>query len=391
MNNYVARIIFTGLIFFFLLTANSPGQQSVERPEAQRRNIGLFYEKIRTGKAVTVAYLGGSITQGAGATDPNKTSYRALVTTWLRTHFPKTQINEINAAVGGTGSAYGSIRVRRDVVEQKPDLVFIEFAINDAGEKEEAAKKSLEGIIRQLLAVSQPPEIVMIYTTSEKRNAVVAWHETIASYYRLPAINLQDAVWKQIDEGKISFSALSKDGVHPNDDGYKLYANLVTDFLTVQETLTPSPLVKVLPGYLLSDEMTYGELKPFAEFAHNATWKSEATTDKTLPSSLLVTDKANAEISVSFEGTVVGLSYRMGPDCGIIECLIDDKPAPDPLRQIDTYYKDHHISTRIIAGGLPPGEHKLTIRVKGEKNAKSTGNFVRLGAFLIGGARPERL
>ncbi|MBS1808121.1 MAG: SGNH/GDSL hydrolase family protein [Acidobacteria bacterium] len=385
------RITCSFFLLALLASTHSAATQSAAQETPARRNIGLFFDKLRAGKTISVAYLGGSISQGLGASDPNKTSYRALVNTWLRNRFPKSRFNELNATVAGTGSIYGAIRARRDVVEYKPDLVFLEFAVSDSGESEDAVKKSIEGIVRQLLAVSQPPEIVLLYTTNANRSARVDWHEAIASFYHLPALNLQDSFWKSLEINNSSFAALSKDGVNPNDEGHKFYANQIIEFLSEQEKLPPSAPIKVLPMPLLSDEMTYGELKAFVEIAHNSNWKIETTTDKMLPASLLVSDKANAEITATFEGTVVGLTFRMGPDAGILECLIDGKPAPEPLRQIDAYDKEAHIATRILAGGLSYGEHKLTIRVKGEKSAKSTGQHVRLGAFLIGGARPEKL
>lgn len=363
------------------------GSQLLQRAPQARRNVGSFFDKLRAGKQVTVAYIGGSITQGVGASDVNKTSYRALVNNWLRNRFPNSKINELNSAVSGTNSVYAAIRVRRDVVEYKPDLVLLEFAVSDASETEDAVKKSIEGIVRQLLAVSQPPEIVMVYAPTANGTTAMNWHETIADYYHLPKIHLQEL----LAANNTNFATLSKDGVHPNDEGHRLYAKHIIEYLSAQEKLPAASPVKVLPMPFLSDEMTYGELKAFAELPHGAMWKTEATTDKTLPASLLSNDKVGTEISTTFEGTVVGLTFKMGPDAGLLECLIDGKPAPEPLRQIDCYDKDAHIGTRILAGGLAMGEHKLTIRVKGEKNAKSTGAWVRLGAFLMGGARPEKL
>ena len=365
----------------------SLGSEAMQRAPQARRNIGSFFDKLRAGKQVTVAYIGGAVTQGAGASDANKTSYRALVNSWLRSRFPNSKINELNSAIGGTTSLYAAIRVRREVVEYKPDLVFLEFAASDANETEDSVKKSIEGIVRQLLAVSQPPEIVMVYVPSANGKTAMNWHETIADYYHLPKINLQEL----LAANNQSLATLSKDGINPNDEGHKVYANHIIAYLTEQEKLPAGQLVKVLPMPFLSDEMTYGELKAFAEITHGAVWKLEPTTDKALPASLLSSDKANTEISATFEGTVVGLTFKMGPDAGLIECLIDGKPAPEPLRLIDCYDKEAHIGTRILAGGLSMGEHKLTIRVKGEKNAKSTGAWVRLGSFLMGGARPEKL
>ncbi len=141
--------------------------------------------------------------------------------------------------------------------------------------------------------------------------------------------------------------------------------------------------------------MNYGEFRTFAEIpsgkASDSHWKADPTSDRVFPTELLVSNRPGAQIETYFEGTVIGLSFRAGPDAGVIECLIDGKPAPPPLARVDCYDVSHHIATRIIAGGLGPGEHKLTIRVLGEKNAKSSGSNVRLGYLLVGGTRPERL
>ncbi len=367
---------------------SSPAKQAVLQP---RRNIGVFFEKLRAGKAVTLAYLGGSITAGAGAGTPEKSSYRALITDWLRKKYPRSDINEINAAVSGTGSLYGALRARRDVIAYKPDLIFVEFAASDINEDEAAVKKAIEGLLRQLLIVPQPPEVVMLYTTTAKRNVRNDWHEMLAAYYRVPSIDLQDRTWGLIDSGKITQSAFWRDGVNPADAGHKIYADLITSFLVEQEKLNATPIVRNLPSPLLSDEMNYGEFKAFAEIKHDTSWRNESSTDRTLPTALLSSDKTGSYVEYYFEGTVVGITYRMGPDCGTIEVLIDGKPAPAPLHKIDCYDSSHHIGTRIIAGGLGPGEHKLTVRVLGEKSSKSAGNHVRLGYLLVGGTRPERL
>jgi len=395
--------------------ASSGQSQSISGAagDQTRRNIGLFFDKLRAGVPVTVAYLGGSITAGAGASNPEKTSFRALVTDWLRKNHPKSEITELNAAINNTGSGggslYGALRARRDVIAYKPDLVFVEFAVNDTNEDESATKKAIEGLLRQMLVVAQPPEIVMLYATNAKRGVRAEWHDAIAAHYQVPSINLQNRVWAMIDEGKMKVSEFWptgsrpggswKESVTPSDAGHKLYADLITSFLAEQEKLTSTPIMRSLPPPLVSDEMNYGEFKAIVEIKpergsakeHGVSWRAESNNDRPLPSGLLVSDRAGAQIEYYFEGTVVGVSYRTGPDCGIIECLIDGKPAPAPLTRVDSYSRTHQLGVRIIAGGLGPGEHKLTIRVLGEKNPRSSGNTVRLGYLLIGGTRPEKL
>lgn len=355
-----------------------------------RRNIGLFFDKLRAGKTVSVAYLGGTTTAGFDA----KTPYRTHVANWLKQQYPQAKLNELNAAVAGTGALYGALRARRDVIAYKPDLVFLDFAqpeSNDAPENEEAFKKAIEGTLRQLLIVPQPPEIVFLHTTNAQRNARVEWCEAMAAYYQIPTLNLQDLVWKLIEANQLKTAAFGKDGTQPNDDVHKVYGTAITDYFAEQAKLTATPLVRNLVNPLVSDEMNYGEFKAIAEIKHGPLWKLDANNDRNLPASLLVSEKGSAEIEMFFDGTVLGLTFQVGPNGGVFECLIDGKPAPAPLAKVDCYDVTTRLQTRIIPGGLPQGEHKLTIRVTNEKNVRSGGNAVRLGSLLVGGQRPERL
>ena len=330
-----------------------------------RRNVGLFFDKLRDGREVNVAFLGGTVSAGPSGQEAGK-GLRASTLSWLRAQYPRQKINELNATVRGTGSAYGAIRVRRDVVEHKPDLAIVEFAYDDARETDDDIQRSIEGIIRQLLAVSEPPEIIILCIPRDGDQRVPKLHDQIAGFYRIPAVTVMEG-----------------SGAKP--------ADALIQYLDSVSKLQASPPVRILPGYFVSDEMTYGESKAFAEIAYGNSWKLESTTERSLPSSLVVSSKAEATLEIVFEGTVAGISFRTGPDGGLLECLIDGKPAPGVLANIDTYSKEAGIATRILTGGLSAGEHKLTVKVTGKKNPASSGNTIRLGSLLIGGSRPERL
>ena len=364
--------------------ANVPAQAA-----PTRRNIGLLFDKLRAHKTVTVAYLGGANAAGLEA----KTPYRTHVTNWFKQQYPSAKLNELNAAITGTGALYAALRARRDVIAYKPDLVFLDFALpesQDAPANEESFKKALEGLLRQLLIVPQPPEIVLLYATNAKRDTRAAWCEALAAHYQLPALDLQAETAKLIDDGQLK-NAFGKDGNSASDEVHKAYGQQITAFLTAQAKLTATPLVRNLLNPLVSDEMNYGEFKAIAEIKHGALWKTETSNDRTLPASLLTSEKPGAEVEMFFDGTVLGLTFQVSPQGGTFECLIDGKPAPVPLAKVDCYDATTRLQTRIIPGGLPQGEHKLTVRLVGEKNAKSGGNQVKLGSLLVGGQRPERL
>ena len=114
-------------------------------------------EKARAGEDVTLAYIGGSITEGFAASETKnsdcyaETSYNQFKQTYgagdgENVHF-------INAGMSGTPSTLGVIRYQRDVLDQMkhgtyPDVLFIDFAVNDGGDCGEA----YESLIRTALA-----------------------------------------------------------------------------------------------------------------------------------------------------------------------------------------------------------------------------------------------
>ncbi len=182
---------------------------------------------MTAGDRVNVVFLGGSITWGATATDPQKTSYRALVTSWLETTFPKAHINSIDAAIGGTGSKLGVFRMDRDVTAYDPDLVIIEFAVNDSESPD--TMETMEGILRKLHAHNpETAVVILVLGAGGDYSALPTWtsHRSLAASFGLPCIDVVAPVQKLMEEG-LSTAEFLSDGCHPNDKGYRLYADII--------------------------------------------------------------------------------------------------------------------------------------------------------------------
>jgi hypothetical protein len=107
-----------------------------------REGLGNFFAKVKAGKEIKVAYFGGSITAAAG--------WRVKTLKWLQEQYPNAKFSEINAAIGGTGSDLGVFRCYQDVIAKKPDLVFVEFAVNDGSAPPANIWRTMEGIVRQI-------------------------------------------------------------------------------------------------------------------------------------------------------------------------------------------------------------------------------------------------
>lgn len=218
------------------------------------------YKKLATKKELNVVYFGGSVTYGYGSEDSDqKGSWRVRVGDWLSTTFPKVKINNFNRAIGDTGTNLGLFRLNRDVISVNPDLLFIEFSINDYYEGLDyiSASTNFETIIRTVKEALPECDIVTILVTdrNEAPNARTTKtekgdlkagelhlqakaHEYISKKYNIPSIHvgraLADEIFK-VGDGVFSndiWAEYVKDGVHPLNKGYDIYFNVIKEFLS---------------------------------------------------------------------------------------------------------------------------------------------------------------
>lgn len=147
----------TALVFFSLASFAQEFTPAASFPS--------FDERARAGRTLSVVFFGGSLTWGDGASDSRRTSFCALLENYLKEKYPQSHFVFHNAAVGGTGSKLGMFRVERDVLAHKPDLVFIDFTIEDklAGTDRETLA-SYERILRDLIYEGVPVVEILIGT-----------------------------------------------------------------------------------------------------------------------------------------------------------------------------------------------------------------------------------
>jgi hypothetical protein len=123
-------------------------------------------------------------------------------------------VEEINAAIGGTGSDLGVFRLKHDVLDHDPDLLFVEFAVNDAGAPSEEIHRCMEGIVRQTWTRNPRTDVCFVYTLAgnmldtlkqEQLPRSMVAMEQIAEHYGIPSINMGLEVARLEKAGKLVF------------------------------------------------------------------------------------------------------------------------------------------------------------------------------------------
>ena len=354
-----------------------------------------FAEKLEKSEPVTVAFLGGSIT--------NMEGWRALVCNYLTKTYTQTKFKFINAGIPSLGSLPHAFRLQRDVLDSgKIDLLFVESAVNDHANKtaEQTQRRALEGIIRHALNKNPKTNIVLMAFADEDKNndfdnckmpVEVKVHSDLAEYYHLPFINLALEVDKRIANKEFTWADDFKN-LHPSPFGQQLYFNTIKTYLEENQKSTNRKANAGLPKIIDKFAYTKGQYvninaaENLNTFSINKNWKPSDGLEArpgfvNIP--VLESSTRNSGFDLVFKGNAVGIAILSGPDAGMLHYRIDGGEE----KTIDLYTQwsaSLHLPWYLLLGDqLSGGEHKLSVRTSDYHDPKSTGYTCRIAYFLV--------
>lgn len=186
-------------------------------------------KRAANGESLVIGFLGGSITQGSLSSTP-KTCYAYLVYEWWKKSFPNAEFSFVNGGIGGTTSHYGGARAWKDVLCYRPDIVTVDFSVND--DANEFFEETYEGTLRRLLMAPSAPAVVVLnnvfYDTGKNAQE---YHNRIADHYGIPHVSIKDTIFPDVESGKIVRADITPDNLHPNDKGHSLVADEICKLL----------------------------------------------------------------------------------------------------------------------------------------------------------------
>lgn len=224
-------------------------------------------QRARKGGELTIGFLGGSITQGSLSTKAEN-CYVYRVFSWWKEEFPQAAFHYVNGGIGGTSSHFGVARAVTDVLMYQPDVVFVDFSVNDEANK--FFQETYEGVIRKILTWSSGPAVVLLnnvyYDTGKNAQE---YHNSVGEWYQIPHVSIKETLYKKMKAGVYTREELTPDGLHPNDKGHELVAAEIIAFLEsvkacMNETEEEDPLPEAMTAnaYERARRLTIREISP---------------------------------------------------------------------------------------------------------------------------------
>ena len=282
------------------------------------------------------------------------------------------------------------------MASKEPDLLFIEFAINDKynGENYDRVVRTSETLVRKAYAANPNMDIVYVLTfdagVQKYDYEQLRAHKDVAQKYDLLFIKLGESFYKMLQKTGDEFSKYFMDWVHPNDEGYKFYSEVIIDFLSselIKEDVVRTSLkAKSVPDAQLSKFplMTDARLVTAdkIDLSEAEGWNYQYTGFSYLGmryKGRIFSNTAGSKLTFTFEGTDLGLCYGIGPSMGKISCTVD---GGEPVI-IDAYRANINPKEIPLAWNLDAGQHTVVIELLDEKNDASAGYDFEIGAILV--------
>ena len=197
-------------------------------------------------RTVNLGFHGHSVPAGYFATPFVHTldAYPQQVLSGLKERFPFAVINCIVTAIGGENSEQGAARFTPEVLCHRPDVVVIDYALNDRGLGLTRAEKSWRAMIEtglvygaKLILLTPTHDQYSIKTGDPSFDSDLSQHanqvRALADEYHLGLVD-SDAAFQRYRNGEGHLYDLLSHVNHPNRKGHGIVAQEILRYFPAQ-------------------------------------------------------------------------------------------------------------------------------------------------------------
>lgn len=201
--------------------------------EFRKPLVQMFETDWPRNRTVNIVCHGHSVPAGYFKTPVVQTfdSYPHLLHVAIKKAYPKAVVNVIVTAIGGENSEQGAKRFARDVLAIRPDVVTIDYSLNDRGIGLDRSKVAWE----EMIASAQKAGVKVILLTPSWDVSVkvddakdpLSQHaqqvRDLAAKHRTGLVDTFDSYTRAMKSGTAMNSLMSQSN-HPNRAGHELIA-----------------------------------------------------------------------------------------------------------------------------------------------------------------------
>ena len=190
-------------------------------------------------RTINLVFHGHSVPAGYFLTPEVNTlaAYPALVLKEIKARYPFAVVNVIVTAIGGENSVQGAERFERDVLIHKPDVLLIDYALNDRGEGLEKSCHAWMQMVKQakelnikVILLTPSPDQRVDYT--DANNELKQHADQIIRLAKEQQVGLVDSykAFEFLYTDKDKLRNYMSQVNHPNEKGHELIAREIIEY-----------------------------------------------------------------------------------------------------------------------------------------------------------------
>jgi lysophospholipase L1-like esterase len=223
------------LLLLILFSWHTYAQNEIASNSDYLKDIKVeLTKKWPNNRTINLVFHGHSVPAGYFKTPIVNTleSYPFLVLQTIKQHYPFAVVNMINTSIGGENSVSGAERFEHEVLIHNPDVLFLDYALNDTGIGLKKSYEAWNNMIQK--ALKRNIKIILLTPSPDQRinmleaNNVLEQHQKqIQSLAKENGIGLVDSfeIFKEKVIAGDSISKFMSQVNHPNAEGHRLIAD----------------------------------------------------------------------------------------------------------------------------------------------------------------------
>lgn len=345
--------------------------------------------------SIKVAFVGASITFGAAGSGR---VWSAQTSNWLRSKYRSVDVRDLSLPY--TTSQFGAYRIEGDLQGYGPDLVFVEFAVNDLLLDENGRTRYTDALIYKLRQIN--PRVVIVYVatangldaaarTAGDVPAHITQIKRVADRDQVLFVDAGAALWNRVTATSGDILSYLPDGIHPNDAGSDIYFTAVRDAL--DGYLPTAAAGPASTAYIAQSRLQDARiLAATSASATGCTIGDRRSENNYWRFQQALTCNGGNSFTLDFSGTSIGFVYGAGRDAGALDCAIDGS-----VPQVITLLDSDPVATGLflyanLLTGLPNGSHRLSCTVHSTPptvgGVTSTGTRAVIAGFMVSQEQP---
>lgn len=249
MKIYIFLFMLFVICSFTLLAQNDLTKKSTQEvsPKTYLNSIKAEMKKQwPDNRTINLVFHGHSVPTGYFQTPEVKTvdAYPHLVFHQIKEQYPFAVINVITTSIGGEQAEEGAKRFKEEVLNHRPAVLFIDYALNDRGIGLQRSEKAWRKMIEE--ALSQHIKVILFTPTPDMnenilyKNAPLSKHSRmirkLAEEYQVGLVDSYQ-LFKELAEQEENLKTYMSQSNHPNESGHKLVANEILKYFIMSSTI----------------------------------------------------------------------------------------------------------------------------------------------------------